>query len=440
MKVEFVGQSSRDTDNLAANTSRLVNCYREVSGGRSAYVLKSCLGLTLFCDLPGVFVRALEVIDGVLYAVAGGKLYSIAADGSYSSKGSIDDSEATTIAGNNGYVTVCANGKYYVWDGATLTTPAAGAFSSFGGLEYFGNYTVITEKNGRRFQWSALADAKTLPGLSFSTADGRDDNLLRPFFVNGSLYLFGTDSHEVWYLTGQAGANAFERMAGGVVDTGLKAFGLICRFAGSAFFIGSDNRAHIIGIGSPVSTPAVETAIKQGQASHCVSFEDEGHTFCAIVFRDRPAWVYDIASGEWHERQDVSGYWSVTATAGKSGDWYAGRDDGRVFLMERANMDAGLPMVREAVSKTLYGDGGRFTAHEVELFARAGFIDASLALETSRDNGVTWSAPKVRAMVTGEYARKLNWRALGQFSQMTVRVSWSEAADVTVDAEARVRT
>jgi hypothetical protein len=79
MKVEFVGHSSRDSDNLAANTSRLINCYREVSGGRSAYVLKSCLGLTLFCDLPGVFVRALEVIDGVLYAVAGGKLYSIAA-------------------------------------------------------------------------------------------------------------------------------------------------------------------------------------------------------------------------------------------------------------------------------------------------------------------------------------------------------------------------
>ncbi|WP_230685880.1 hypothetical protein, partial [Streptococcus pneumoniae] len=78
--------------------------------------------------------------------------------------------------------------------------------------------TVLTELNGRRFQWSDIADASNLPGLNFSTADGRDDDILRPFQINGQLYIWKETSHEIWYLTGGAGAEAFERMAGGVRD------------------------------------------------------------------------------------------------------------------------------------------------------------------------------------------------------------------------------
>ncbi len=74
--VEFFGQSSRDSDNLAANSARLVNCYREpvASGGRSAAIVKSVPGLATFCDIPAVFSRALAEIEGQLDGAVGGQL------------------------------------------------------------------------------------------------------------------------------------------------------------------------------------------------------------------------------------------------------------------------------------------------------------------------------------------------------------------------------
>lgn len=440
----FFGQSSRDSDNIAANPSRLVNMYREPvpEGGRGSAVLKSVLGLEPFSDLPGVWTRAMGEFNGKLFAVAGGKLQEIAADGGYTDRGSVADDENTSISGNNGDVTVVAGGLYYRWDGTTLNNPTAGAFSSFGSHDYIGNYTVLTEKDGRRFQWSDIADANSLPGLNFSTADGRDDNLVRPFAINGVLYLFKQTSHEVWYVTGGAGAAAFERQAGGVVDIGLKGHNLITRIPGAAFFVGDDNRAHLVsGQVQPVSIPPVETAIKDCQPRACFTYEDEGHTFCVITFRDCAAWVYDLALGEWHERAEgvTLDPWTATASAKVNGEWYCGRDDASLFRFAAIGTDNNGPLVREATSRTLYQDGQRFSVSELELFPRQGFQSATIELEVSRDGGLTWTPPKPRQIgPVGNYGGRVIWRNLGQCRQITARVRFSEAQAFTMLSEGRL--
>lgn len=443
--LEFVGQSARDPDNIAANPSRLLNLYREpvIAGGRTRWTLKSVPGLEPFAELPGLFVRAMGTVDGKLFVVGAGGLYEIGSDGTVTSRGAITDDSETTISGNNGVVAVVADGDYWTWDGASLTNPTPGAFTDFGAVEYFGNYTILTEKAGRRFQWSDIADATDLPGLNFSTADGRDDNLLRPFQVNGALYLFKETSHEVWYLTGQAGAAALERVAGGVYDVGLKAFGLICRVPGAAFFVTDDNKAALVGGGQvqPVSTPPVETAIQSGEPVACITYEDEGHTFAAIVFRDRPAWVYDLATNEWHERAEGAGLgqWTARASVNFGGQWYAGRSDGALFRLRRTNYDGDKPLIREATSRTLYMDGERFIASELELFPRQGFSAGNITLAVSRDGGLTWGDEKPRAVgPVGAYGQRVIWRRLGQFRQMTARVRWADVAEVTLAADARV--
>lgn len=442
--LQFFGQSSRDSDNIAANPSRLVNMYREPvpEGGRGVAVLKSVLGLEAFADLPGVFTRAMGEFDGRLFAVVSGKLQEIAANGTASDRGAIADDENTSISANNGAVTVVAAGQYYLWNGSALTNPAAGAFSSFGSHEYIGNYTVLTEKDGRRFQWSDIADASDLPGLNFSTADGRDDKLIRPFAINGVLYLFKETSHEVWYVTGGLGAEAFERQAGGVVDIGLKGHNLITRLPGAAFFVGDDNRAHLVsGAVQPVSIPAVETAIKECRPRSCFTYEDEGHTFCVITFSDCAAWVYDVALGEWHERAEgvLLDPWTATASAKFNGAWYCGRDDGSILRFATVGTDNGGALVREATSRTLYQDGQRFTVNELELFPRQGFQNATIELEISRDGGLIWTPPKPRQIgPVGNYGGRVIWRALGQCRQITARVRFSEAQRFTMLSEGRL--
>lgn len=443
-QLEFFGQSARDSDMIGANPSRLTNFYREpiVSGGRGAAVLKSVPGLAPFSNPPGVFTRAMAEIDSKLYAVVGGRLYEIAADGGYTDRGAIADDENTTISGNNGGVTIVAGGLYYLWNGTTLTNPTAGAFSSFGSHDYIGNYTVITELGGRRFQWSDIADPNDLPGLNFSTADGRDDNLIRPFAINGVLYLFKETSHEIWYVTGGAGAAAFERQAGGIVDVGLKSHNLITRIPGAAFFVGDDNRAHLVsGSVQPVSTPPVETAIKNCRPKSCFTYEDEGHTFCVITFRDCAAWVYDIALGEWHERAEgvLLDPWSVNCSAKFNGAWYCGRDDAALFKFDAIGTDDNGPLVREAVSRTLYQDGQRFSVAELELFPRQGFQSGTIELSVSRDSGATWTDPKPRALgPIGNYGGRVIWRSLGQCRNITAKVRFTDPQVFTMLAEGRL--
>ena len=439
--IEFVGQSARDADNIRANPSRLVNLYREPVDPGDKHALKSVLGTTEFADVGGVFVRALAEVDGSIYALANLALQKIDTDGTVTSLGvTLDDANAS-VAGNNGNVTAVIGGAYYLWDGATLTNPVAGAFSSFGALEYLGNYTVLTELNGRRFQWSGVAYPNDLPGLSFSTADGRDDNIIRPLALNGQLYLLKAGSIEVWYLTGEAGALAFERQVGGVMDVGLKSFGLVARFDGGAFLVGDDNRAHMLsGQLQPVSTPAVETAIKTCSPQYCLTYDDEGHTFCAITFRDCPAWVYDVSTGEWHERAEGADldYWPATASARMDGEWYLGKDGGKIARLERNNSDAGLPLVRLARSRVLYMDGERFTVSEVEVFPRVGFDAATVELSVSRDGGITWGSPKPKSWEVGEYSKRVMWRNLGQFRQAAIEIQMTDAVDVTISSQARV--
>lgn len=440
--VEFVGQSARDADNIRANPSRLVNLYREPVDPGDKHALKSVLGTTAFADLGGVFVRAVAEVEGDIYALANLKLQKIDTGGSVTDLGvTLDDANAS-IAGNNGNVTAVIGGAYYLWNGVTLTNPVAGAFSSFGAVEYIGNYTVLTELNGRMFQWSGVADPNDLPGLSFSTADGRDDNIIRPLALNGQLYLLKAGSIEEWYLTGEAGALAFERRVGGVTDIGLKSFGLVTRFDGGAFLVGDDNRVHMLsGQLQPISTPAVETAIKTCEPQYCLTYDDEGHTFCVITFRDCPAWVFDVATGEWHERAQGSdlGPWQVSASARMANDWYVGRDGGAILRMERSNSDEGLPLVRLARSRVLYMDGGRFVVPEVEVFPRVGFDAATVELSLSRDGGITWGSPKAVSWSVGDYSRRVIWRNLGQFRQAAFEIKMSDPVDVPLSSQARVK-
>jgi hypothetical protein len=431
--IEFVGQGARDDDNVAAAPSRLLNCYREPTA-EGKMVLKPVPGLTSFADLDGIFTRAMTTVDGTLYAACGGRLVEVAPDGTVTNRGAVGDG-FTAMAGNNGVLGLTVDGRYWTWDGAALIEPAPGAFSSFGAVEYFGNYTVLTELGGRRFQWSDIADANDLPGLNFSTADGKDDNLVRPFAINGRLYLWKETSHEVWYLTGGAGADAFERLAGGVVDIGLKAPGLICRLPAGAFIVGDDNRAHIVsGALQPISTTAVETAIMQGVPTDCVTYDVEGHTFCVIIFSDRPAWAYDIATGEWHERAEGLLPWSVSATVKWRGAWYAGRNDGQMFAFG-GNTDGEEPITKEAISRTLQFDD-RTIVRDVEVFPRKGLETGGVTLSTSRDGGLSWGSEKQRDVgPTGSTEHRVNWRNLGQFRQVNARLRWDGGFALRADMQ-----
>jgi hypothetical protein len=411
-----------------------VNCYVEPVGDQ--ITLKSVLGMSSFATVPGVFARALAEVGGVLYVAQGGGLYSVTSDGTVTSLGSITDSAETTISSNNGNVTVAAGGNYYVWDGSTLSTPTAGAFSDFGSVEYFGSLTVLTERNGQRVQWSDVLDPTTLDGLNFATANAYDDDLLRVLAIGGSLWMFGERSIEQWY---QNGAD-LAPVAGAAIEFGLKAYGLLSRTPNGAFFVSSDNKVRLMQGGMQViSNRAVETALAQNTATHCFFYQDEGHDICVVRFSDRPAWCYDISTARWHERAEGDTFeaWSAVGSNKAFGKWNVLTEVGTLYQLERTNNDATGALLRQVTSVTLVNEGQRFRVKRFEVEGRVGFSDlgrdASVSLQMSKDHGMTWTDAKTRSMGDlGEYQQRMVWRSLGQYRNATFRLTISDAAELPI--------
>lgn len=447
MQVEFVAQSDRNASFPAANSARLINMFAEAlpAGSRSGYQLRGVLGQVDFSNVGGVFLRAMEAVGGNLFAASGGNLVQVTISGGTAVLGAIADDGKTLIAGNDGDVTITAGGLYYVWDGATLTTPAAGAFSSFGAHDVLGGYTIITERNGSRFQWSNLFDAKTLDGLNYATAEGRDGPLIRPVVVNGNVLLFKENSYEVWTLSGLANENAFSSL-NSVRDIGLKSHRFVARFPNGVFFIGSNNRAYITGGGSEtdISTPAVIAAIETGNVSDCFYYEQAGHGFCVIRFHDRPAWVCDITQNMmWHERATGEGAWDAMKCAYFNGSWHVGGQGGFVHRLAPVFADDGAPMLRRAVSLTAANGGQQFTAAKLEFFGNVGEVnigrEPEMMMRLSGDNGKTWGRIRSRGLGgLGEYETRVTFRALGQFRQMTAEITITDPADIRLLSGAEV--
>lgn len=453
--VEFVTQSQKDSDNRAATTERLVNFYPEPlpQGARARFSLRSVLGATDWVDTEAVFIRDMKMIPDIsnssadrLFYAAGGNLAQVDSLGAISTIGSISDDANTTISGNSGDVTVCSGGEYKLWDGGTLTSPTAGAFSSFGSVEYVGGYTVLTERNGRQIQWSALRNASSLPGLNFATAEARDDVILRGVAINGNYWVFKTTSIEVWQVTGQANENAFSAIPGLVIERGLKGFNLVTKFRGGAFFIGSDDVPYLAG-GAEIkalSNLGVQTAISNGEPSHCHYHEDEGHQFLTIRFRDRPAWVFDLATGLWHERAvGEEGAWGALAAVNAFGSWRAADADGKIRTLGRTNADGSNALIRRAVSQTIYNGGELFRVAKLEVAGRVGRSDlgreARVGLRVTRDGGNTFGALVERDMgALGEYDQRMVFRPMGQARAFAVEVRVSDPADLNIYSSANL--
>lgn len=440
--IEFIGSTRQDGDNIGANPARLVNLYRERVGNRM--VLKGVPGQTTFVDLNDVLGRAVTEVGGTLYAVSGGALYSIDSAGTATSLGAIADDEDTFMEGYASNVTVAAGGNYYVWDGTTLSTVTGGAFTSIGSIAFLSGYTIITEKNGSRFQWSDIQDPGTLDGLQFATAEGVDDILLRAITHGGNLYLFGKASTELWTLTGAANANAFSRLAGGVIDRGLLAPKLAVDFGQGVFLVGDDGIAYLMSGATmqPVSVRGFETSVAEETPTHCFYYEVEGHKFIVVRFAGRPSWIYDISSGEWHERAVGNDHdaWNVVGAVKAYNKWRGINTLSGIVTLEGV-ADLGATILKKAISNTFDNDDNRFRVNRLVMRARTGFSDLgrdmNLILRLSGDRGVTWGTSKPRSLGSlGEHETRAVWRSLGQFRTLTAEITLGDNTDAPIYTDA----
>lgn len=433
--LEFVGQSRKDSDNPTAATAHLLNLYREPYEG--GHVLKAVLGTSAFVSTGDVQTEAMVSAYDRLWTVSGGILHEIDTNGTISNRGAVATGDAS-ICGNNGNICVAAGGTYYVWDGTALQTPTGGAFSAIGSVCFLAQQTIRTEQGGRRFDWTGVADPTSLDPLDFATAEGTDDDILRGVALNGALLLLKQKAIEIWTPT----STGFEPISLGVIETGLLGYDLIAQYENGLIFVGHDGIVYRMAgtAPEPISFPAVETDISQSKPTHCFYYEEEGHKFPAIRFSDRPAWVFDNSTGEWHRRAYGTDHaaWPVVHSASLGRTWYVADEFGDIHKMGRFNADTDVPLRRTAVSRTLEA---QISISELRLFGNVGQIAAEpeIMVRMSKNYGMTWGAERwVRMGALGEYLRRLRLQGLGWAEQWTMEVSVTDPVDVQLQARAMV--
>lgn len=323
MKTPILG-SSYVARSINAADNRMVNLFPEIvpeNAGLEAAFLSRCPGLSLLVTVGAGPIRGLWTYDGVGYVVSGTALYSL--NSSYTAT---LRSGATAIAGT-GPVSLADNGTQmfiatsagtsYIYNKSTTVFAQItdGDFPGASVVGYLDGYFVFVQPNSQLFWVTTLLDGLSVDPLDFASAEGSPDGLVSMIIDHRELWLFGTNSVEVWYNAGNADF-PLSRIQGAFNEIGCAAAYSVAKLDNGIFWLGADARGQGIVYrangytGSRVSTHAIEYAIAQYSTisdAIAYTYQQEGHSFYVLIFPTANAtWVYDVATQAWHERAGFS--------------------------------------------------------------------------------------------------------------------------------------
>ena len=318
MKTPILGQSYVARSVNAAD-NRMVNLYPEVvpEAGKEGGFLIRCPGLRLLNTVDAVdgagYIRGLWQFNGNGYAVRGPKLYKISSTWGWTYIGTVSGSGPVSMADNGTQLFIACNPRSYIYNSVTnafaeITDPDFPGAVTVG---YLDGYFVFNEPNSQRLWITSLLDGLSVDPLDFASAEGSPDGLVSLIVDHRELWLFGTNSVEVWYNSGDADF-PLTRIQGAYNEIGCLAPYSVAKMDNSVFWLGADARGRGMIYrangyqGQRVSTHAVEWQIQEYDTLNDAvgyTYQQDGHSFYVLNFPDANiTWVYDAATNGWHER------------------------------------------------------------------------------------------------------------------------------------------
>jgi hypothetical protein len=245
--------------------------------------------------------------------VSGSEFYRVDANYAANKIGDVTGTGPVSMTDNGTQIFIACNPDGFIYNTDTLafaqiTDPDFPGAVTVG---YLDGYFVFNEPNSQRVWVTQLLDGLSIDPLDFASAEGSPDGLVSLIIDHREAWLFGTNSVEVWYNSGDP-LFPLTRIQGAYNEIGCIAPYSVAKMDNSVFWLGADARGQGIVYrangyqGIRVSTHAVEFAI-QGYAnlSDAVgyTYQQDGHTFYVLNFTDADTtWVFDAATGGWHER------------------------------------------------------------------------------------------------------------------------------------------
>lgn len=335
---------------------------------------------------------------------------------------------------------ILANGSIYVSDGSAVAAATDADYATLLSNHSETAFTSITSLGqrliatyGSRFCFSDTLDFNNTTTLSFYTAESSPDALVAAVALQGSLYLFGTETIERWIETGSNDA-PFRPQTGSVMNRGCLARDTIVQMDNTLVFVGDDYSVYRLNGLTPqiISKPWLTRKLRGESASDLVAsrMEYEGHSFYCLNGANG-CYVYDALTGEWFLwKTYLTNTWEWSQIIEAAGNHYAiSRTGARFSQLSRDYVSdyqadastfgteiviewtAHLPVMggRAPISSIrIDGTKGRGAASNVNL-------DAYVAMALSKDNGITLGTYRSRSVgKQGEYSKRAIWRQNGR--------------------------
>jgi hypothetical protein len=448
--------SSYVARSVNAADSRMVNLFPEIvpEAGKEPAFLSRCPGLKRKSSIGDGPIRGLWKVNDIMYAVSGDTFYKVETYGRTRLKGTaigtVTGTGPVSMSDNGTQIFIACNPDGFIYNTSTevfaeITDPDfAGAVT----VGYIDGYFVFNEPNSSRFWVTQLLDGTSVDPLDFASAEGDPDNLVSLIVDHREIWLFGTNSTEVWYDAGTADF-PLQRIQGAFNEIGCAAPYSVAKVDNSVFWLGSDARGRGIVYrnngykGQRISTHAVEWQIQQYtdiSDALAYTYQQDGHAFYVLIFPTaNTTWVYDASTQAWHER---AGWENSEFTRHRSNCQVVYNNE--IIVGDYANGNL------YAFDLTDYSDNGdiqrwlrswralptgtndlkRTSQHTLQIDCEAGVgidtgqgSDPQMMLRWSDDGGHTWSNEHWMSMGRiGEYYNRAFARRMGMTLKLRDRV------------------
>ena len=475
----FIG-SAYATRSRNYSSQRLVNMYLEKGRGKAPAMLIGTPGITNIVGMSYGIRGMLPLTETRAIVVAGANVHLVDTNlASLSSSGVIsDDGEPVSIAFDGSNILIASADSLY---GSTIADVSTQTMvrSNVSSVDFIDGFFVLTESGTGRFYVSGQYTT-TIDSLDFATAEGSPDNLVRVLVHNREALMFGSNTLEVWYVSG----NEFpmSRVQGAFIEEGLAAKNSAVSCGSTVCWLGGsqDGGANVWMLNGYqpqlISTPAINYAISQWPTlsdAWAFFYKQEGHAFYVLSSPSgNETWAYDFAEGEWHQRGSLNldtgeidrlRYATHMYFGGRNvvADWEDNPVSGKVrgllhelSLEDNLDDDVIIPRIRRCAilqdgmemirngsfqldMDTGVGlDGGgvsvRVRNSGTGQFATAG-ENPQAGLRYSKDAGNTWS-PELYADIgaIGEYQTRVRWNRVGGGRRSVFEVKITEPVKVCI--------
>lgn len=423
--------------------------------GKAPFIMDSVPGLNLFASL-GAPVRGIIQAANRLFVAAGSTLYEISSTGFVNPLGTLSSTtgvvsmaygltQLVVVDGSNGYVLTLATNAFQ-------RITAAGFYGS-NRVRFLDNYFLFVHPGTQQFYISAINDATSEDPLDFASAESQPDNLVTLEVDHSEIWLFGTQTTEVWFDSGAADF-PFQRNRGASIEIGCQAAHSVQKLDNSVFWIGQDINGSGIVFRSQgfqaqrISTQAIEQQLQAStdlSAAVAYSYQDRGLSFyCVNAPGLTSTWCYEVSTGTWHERCDLDTFGNFAQSRVQNyafcfGQRIVGGADGNLYTLSHTTYTNYLdPLVRLRVTPHDAVPGRMiqfFNAFYLDCTTgEAGLgIDAYVELSWSKDSGASWSNPVLRSIGrTGQRFSRLLWTLLGSARDRVWRMRFSGNAPFSI--------